>query len=118
MSSMDTIQSEKKCIQKREQTAQAAFSLLGLTAFLIPAILLVFLARSPVALILELFNTCWLLLACFFLFFLIFLLGMRRLGPYMHQTKRQKQLWLNDYGLHIQALLTMRPDSNALVMCG
>ena len=115
---MDTIQSEKKRIQKREQTAQAAFFLLGLTAFLIPAILLVFLARSPVALIQVLFNTCWLPLACFFLFFLIFLLGISRLGPYMQETQRQKRHWLNEYGLHIQAQLTKRPGENALVIGG
>jgi hypothetical protein len=118
MSSMDMSRHEKSCIQKREQTAQVVFFLLLLAAFLVPAILLVSLARSPGAFIQVIFSTCLLPLSFGFLFFFILGLGISQLGPYMQNTQRQKQYWLNTYGLHILALVTKHPGENALVIGG
>ncbi len=115
---MDTIQREKHSIQRREQTPQVAFPLLGLTAFLVPATLGISLARSPVARTATVFYTCWLPLLWGFLPLLIFVLGIRILGPYMQKTQRQKQHWLNENGLHIQAPVTKHPGTNALVIGG
>ena len=53
-----------------------------------------------------------------FLLLLIFVLGIRILGPYVQKTQRQKQHWLNENGLHIQAPVTKHPGTNALVIGG
>ncbi len=115
---MDTVKREKNRIQKREQTAQVALSLLLVTAFLVPALLLVFLARSPGAFIHAIFSTGWLPLSFGLLFFLIVGLGISQLGPSMRETQRQKQHWLNEYGRHILAPATKHPGENALVIGG
>jgi hypothetical protein len=115
---MDTIGREKNRIKKREQTAQVAFSLLLLTAFLAPAILVVSLTTAHVSRTLAAFNSCCLAPLFFFLFFLIVVLGISILGPYMQKTQRQKQNWLNAYGLYILALVTRHPGENALVIGG
>lgn len=64
------------------------------------------LARSPVARIAAIFYTCWFPLLLCFPCFLIVVLGISRLGPYMQETQRKKQDWLNEYGRHILAQLT------------
>lgn len=115
---MDMIRREKSRIQKREQTAQVAFSLLLLTTFLVSITLGVSLARSPVARIAAIFYTCWLPLLLCFPCFLIVVLGISRLGPYMQETQRKKQDWVNEYGRHILAQLTRHPGENALVIGG
>lgn len=115
---MDPIQREKSRIQKREQRARAAFSLLLLTAFLVPTILLFFLARSPVLFIQTIFSTCSLPLFFGLLLFLIVGLGLSQLGPYMQKTRQQKQRWLNEYGQHIHAVISKHPAENALLIGG
>ncbi len=115
---MDTIRREKNSIRKREQTAQIAFSLLLLTAFLAPAILVVSLTTAQVSRTIAALNSCCLGPLFFFLFFLIVVLGISVLGPYMQETQRQKQNWLNAYGLHILALVTKHPGENTLVIGG
>src|SRR6266487_2375546 len=92
MSSMDTVKREKNRIQKREQTAQVALSLLLVTAFLVPALLLVFLARSPGAFIHAIFSTGWLPLSFGLLFFLIVGLGISPLAPSIRKTPRHEAL--------------------------
>jgi hypothetical protein len=118
MISMDTIWREKNRIQKREQTAQVALSLLLMVAFGVSAILPVSLARSPVVFIHTIFSTWWLPLSFGFLFFFIVGLGISQLGPFMQETQRQKQHWLNEYGRHILASVTRHLRENALVIGG
>lgn len=111
---MNTIQQEKKRIQKREQTAQIAFSLLILSAFLT----VVSLATSRAVRDLAIFNSCWFALFMSALFFFLVVLAISLLGPYMQKTQQQKQNWLNEYGQHILATLTKHPTENALVVGG
>lgn len=40
------------------------------------------------------------------------------MNPYMQKTQRQKQTWLNAYGLPILALVSKHPGENALIIGG
>lgn len=112
-SSMDPIQREKIRIQKREQRAITAFSLFALGAFLVPSILLISLARSPVVLM---DFPCLPPLFFLLFFFLIFGLGISQLGPYLQKIQRQKKRWLNEYGQHVHAVMSQHPAENALII--
>ena len=55
---MDTIQRKKNRIQKREQAAHGAFSLLLLTVFVLGVSLFAFLRTTPVAQTITTLNGC------------------------------------------------------------
>lgn len=114
---MDTRQREKHSIQKREQTAHFAFSVLPLIAVLVPAII-ISQAVPHVPLPLAVLTSSWAALFFWLLFLLIFILVISIVGPFMQKTQRLKQNWLNEYGLHILALVTGQPGKNALVIGG
>lgn len=114
---MDTRQREKHSIQKREQTPHFAFSVLVLIAWLVPATIIsqaVPRAAWPQAA----FTSGWTALFFWLLFLLLFIPGISILGPFMQKTQRQKQNWLNEYGLHILAPVTRHAGKNALVIGG
>jgi hypothetical protein len=115
---MDTIQRKKNRIQKREQAAHSAFSLLLLTVFALEVSLFAFLRTTPVAQTITTLNGWWLPLSFSLLFFFIVGLGISQLGPFMQETQRQKQHWLNAYGQQIQAVVNKYPEENALVVGG
>jgi hypothetical protein len=115
---MDTIQREKSCIQKREHTARAAFSLLLLLAFVIPASLFGLLRTTRVAQTIAPLGGGWLVLSFGLLFFLLCGLGTSQLGPYLQRTQRRKQLWLIEYGQQIHAVVSKHPVENALIIGG
>ena len=117
MGSIDTRQREKHSIQKREQTAHFAFSVLLLIAWLVPATI-ISQAVPRAAWPLAVFTSGRTVLFFWLLFLLIFIPGISILGPFMQKTQRQKQNWLNEYGLHILARVTKRAGKNAFVIDG
>lgn len=110
---MDPTQREKIRLQKGEHRAIAALSLLVFVAFLVPSILQIFLARSPVVLI---DFPCFSFLFFLLLFFLIFGLGISQVGPYAQKIQRQKERWLNEHGQHVHAVMRQHPAENALII--
>lgn len=111
---MDPIRREKRSIQRREQWAHTAFSLLLLIGFLAFASLMTFLTRSGVFFSSALLSTCGFPLFSIVLFFIIIGLCIRLLGPYMQETRRRKQHWLNEYGRHIDATLSLQMEENTV----